>query len=248
MFFDYATVDEQEFLEKERKKANVAVILIFLLLIVSPFLMILSLKEEYAFLMLPSQIFTYIVGSVTLLFIMWYDSQRSIQADVWFSAKKYRYIRLRIIEWAVIILLISVSQIIFLFYILFDYNMFESEMKIGYILTILMVGSGIPIIYYGRTILRKSPESRSVYLKMREEDAKNILKNALDSMKIAYTEEKGKKKSGEKIWKLERDMEIRIISRGKISKILIDNIPPDWTEKEREIEKEILNLINSQNP
>jgi hypothetical protein len=234
---------EKELLEKEKKKANILVFLIFMFLVISPLFVILTLKPEYYFLNTPSLIFVGALSLIMLVFYVWTDSHPIL--NVWFSLDEIIDMEAKAVGYIFVFAFIGIFQSQILLYFLFDYNMFDSEMWPAYLFTIIIVASGYPLMAYARKIsMRRFGKSRAVRVAIKKKHAEKIVKKALDSLGLIYEEFPGNVWKS-KIWtlKLNNGAEIRMIPQGKISLISINNISDDWIEKEGEIERVILEKL-----
>ena len=238
-------MDEKEFLEKERKKSGLMTTVIVILFIVSPPLIVLSIENG---------IFTYglvaLVGAVMVyaLFIAVKENlMNRSYSPMWMSFDKVLELRKRVMLSISVCFIVFFLEMWFFTYIIFGLNIFHYELSSGF-LFLVIVALTYPMFVLGQKMRNKMfGKNRDLKVRLRKKDAEEVVEKALRNLNIDYRESE-KPKWNDVIKgcvELRDGMKITVWPNGNWSRIQIYRIPED-ERKEREIEREILRLVEKE--
>ncbi len=235
----YGAVNEEEFIEMQRKWIRGFYLLLGLWVIVVPIVVV------YDF---PLVLTMFFIAIIPVAVMFWGNRNKRKGLGLWLSTENLMKLHAKYINIFVLFLLLSIAEISILFRMKYAFNPFQfADYTFSFFFVIILV-LFIPVaVRYGsKEGTRRFGRVRSLSVKLPRETVDRIILDALHNLKLDYRNAKPESKwsmEPQSYIELSSGMRISTFSNLPVSTISISRIP-EGSSEEREIEKEILRLSN----
>jgi hypothetical protein len=229
-------VDEKEYIYRKVRKARIQTIIAGVWMIAG--LPIMTLSYDFIIMMI-----VFLTGPLLIIAVGIKDEVKGV--EIWLSRDSLARVHRTMAKILFPFLIVLVLEFPILFYVATGKNMLSNKYALMSVISGAAVIFFIPLVLYTHKMEKKLGNFRQISVKIGVEDAKTAVKNALDSLKIPYTEfERSPWKSQPWHLKINNGMEISVTPDPPRSIMMIYHIPKGEEKEEREIERAILEKID----